>query len=111
MFWEQARLAEGRPHIDALEAYYLCVMLGFRGQYLGKPQDLQQWRQRVQARLVAELTRLKKRDELRSRPLNPNRKPLTGYRIFDRMRAALVVLAALATLAGSFALFRALLPH
>ncbi|HEX5271339.1 MAG TPA: DotU family type IV/VI secretion system protein, partial [Gemmataceae bacterium] len=30
-FWQQAALAEERPHIDALEAYYLCVMLGFRG--------------------------------------------------------------------------------
>jgi type VI secretion system protein ImpK len=32
-FWEQARRAETREGDDALEGFYLCVMLGFRGKY------------------------------------------------------------------------------
>jgi type VI secretion system protein ImpK len=31
-FWNQVRRAEARATPDALEGYYLCVMLGFRGQ-------------------------------------------------------------------------------
>ena len=29
-FWEQARLADTRPGTEALSAFFLCVMLGFR---------------------------------------------------------------------------------
>ncbi len=106
-FWEQARLAEERPHIDALEAYYLCAMLGFRGMYQGRPAELQQWRQRVQPRLVTAL-RQPWRDEPRPRLVQPTRGPLTGYRIRNRMRAAALAVAALGTLAGSFFVFRRL---
>jgi type VI secretion system protein ImpK len=31
-FWKQADIAEARQGTDALEAYYLCAMLGFRGE-------------------------------------------------------------------------------
>jgi type VI secretion system protein ImpK len=41
-FWHQARKAESRPN-DALEAYFLCVMLGFRGDYRDQPDRLQSW--------------------------------------------------------------------
>jgi type VI secretion system protein ImpK len=52
LFWEQAKIAEARSEIDALEAYYLCVMLGFRGD-LGDdpripPQDEVERQQRLQ---------------------------------------------------------------
>jgi type VI secretion system protein ImpK len=51
-FWEQARLAEKRPTTDALEAYFLCVMLGFRGE-LGEDTDrLRAWCKSVQGRLT-----------------------------------------------------------
>src|SRR5262245_39001938 len=30
-FWDQAKRAEKRPTADALEAFFLCVMLGFSG--------------------------------------------------------------------------------
>jgi type VI secretion system protein ImpK len=40
-FWEQARLAAG--HTDALEVYFLCVVLGFRGEYRNEPGKLKAW--------------------------------------------------------------------
>jgi len=43
MFWEQARRTEGRPGSDALEGYFLCVMLGFRGQLRGQTANLHEW--------------------------------------------------------------------
>ena len=42
-FWRQARLAQARPGGDALEVCYLCVMLGFRGELLDRPQQLSTW--------------------------------------------------------------------
>jgi type VI secretion system protein ImpK len=42
-FWEQARRAETRPETDALEAFYLCVMLGFRGELHEAPAKLKEW--------------------------------------------------------------------
>jgi type VI secretion system protein ImpK len=41
-FWEQARKAETRSG-DPLEVYYLCVMLGFRGDLRDDPDKLQNW--------------------------------------------------------------------
>lgn len=52
LFWEQARRAEGRPGIDALEVFFLCVMLGFRGDLVEQPQRLQEWAASVQARIA-----------------------------------------------------------
>lgn len=51
-FWEQAQRAEAQPGSDALEVYYLCVMLGFRGDYRDKPNDLQAWVERVQPQII-----------------------------------------------------------
>lgn len=50
-FWEQARIAEVRGSPDALEAYYLCIMLGFRGEMLNRPERLQGWVQAARTRL------------------------------------------------------------
>ena len=47
-FWEQAQKAEAQPGSDALEVYYLCVMLGFRG----KPNDLYSWVERVRPQIT-----------------------------------------------------------
>jgi type IV/VI secretion system ImpK/VasF family protein len=54
-FWEQADLAEARPETDALEGYYLCVMLGFRGAKQDNPDDLREWRERVEPRILEAL--------------------------------------------------------
>jgi type VI secretion system protein ImpK len=50
MFWFQAELAEA-VGADALEVFYLCVMLGFRGEGEKKPADLDAWRDQLEARL------------------------------------------------------------
>ena len=42
-FWDQARLASGRPGVDALEVFFLCVMLGFSGELGEDPQRLAEW--------------------------------------------------------------------
>lgn len=54
-FWDQARLAESRPNSDALEVYFLCVMLGFRGEKRDQPDELQQWITITQSRLAKSL--------------------------------------------------------
>jgi type VI protein secretion system component VasF len=42
-FWEQAKKAESQPTSDALETYWLAVMLGFRGDYEDSPDKLKSW--------------------------------------------------------------------
>ncbi len=53
-FWQQARLAEQRPNADALEGYYLCVMLGFRGEMREFPDRLSAWAEPALKRIVRE---------------------------------------------------------
>src|SRR5262249_20748527 len=52
-FWEQARRAESRPGTDALEGYFLCTMLGFRGRNVGAPEQLQAWCDSVEPRITS----------------------------------------------------------
>jgi type VI secretion system protein ImpK len=42
-YWDQARLALARDSHDALEVYFLCVMLGFRGIQRTEPARLRTW--------------------------------------------------------------------
>jgi len=51
-FWEQARRAESRSSPDALEAYFLCAMLGFRGRNAGAPEQMQAWCDSVEPRIT-----------------------------------------------------------
>lgn len=50
-FWEQADWASARPTTDALEVFFLCVMLGFRGDKAEKSDDLAAWCERIKAQL------------------------------------------------------------
>ena len=43
MFWEKARRASSRTETDVLEVYYLCAMLGFRGELREDPAKLTAW--------------------------------------------------------------------
>jgi len=52
-FWEQARRAEARANPDALEMYFLCTMLGFRGNKAGAPEQLRAWCDAVEARITS----------------------------------------------------------
>lgn len=49
-FWKQARLAESQGDIDALEVFYLCVLLGFRGDKREDANGLLDWRDAVEGR-------------------------------------------------------------
>ena len=51
-FWEQARRAEARPSSDALEVFFLCVMLGFRGETRNNPERLRSWREAAEAQIA-----------------------------------------------------------
>lgn len=50
-FWEQAKLAQSRATPAALEVYYLCVTLGFRGSLSNQPEQLQSWLTAARQRL------------------------------------------------------------
>ena len=51
-FWEMARKAETRSEVDVLEALFLCVMMGFRGQLRDRPAELQDWVAATRARVT-----------------------------------------------------------
>jgi type VI secretion system protein ImpK len=69
LFWEQARRAEARPGSDALEVYFLCVMLGFRGELRDQPERLQAWVGTAQTRIA--------RSQGKELTLPPEHEPLT----------------------------------
>jgi type VI secretion system protein ImpK len=52
-FFERAQEAEGQPGSDALETYFLCVALGFRGMYADNRPGLLTWAERAYARIAA----------------------------------------------------------
>jgi type VI secretion system protein ImpK len=51
-FWEQAEAALLRPTTDALEAFFLCVQLGFRGEFRDEPDKLQAWVSSTKSRVA-----------------------------------------------------------
>lgn len=51
-FWWQARLAADRPTDDDLEVFYLCTVLGFRGEWAEDPGQLRAWLGATRDRLV-----------------------------------------------------------
>jgi type VI secretion system protein ImpK len=51
MFWEQAKRAEGRSS-DALEVFFLCVTLGFRGDLRDASAKLEEWYNATQTRII-----------------------------------------------------------
>lgn len=51
-FWEQAKIAERRPGRHALRAFFLCVMLGFRGDFRDDTAYLSAWVEAARRRLA-----------------------------------------------------------
>jgi len=51
-FWKQAQRAQSRPTRDALEVFYLCVMLGFRGELIDNPNEIISWRESVEPQIT-----------------------------------------------------------
>jgi|ERR1043165_227635 type VI secretion system protein ImpK len=51
-FWAQMKRAQTRPTQDALEVYYLCFMLGFRGDKIGKVSELNAERENAETQVM-----------------------------------------------------------
>jgi hypothetical protein len=92
LFWDQARLALNRSDKEALEVFYLALLLGFRGVHRDQPNDLQDWRDQFEGQLgIHESPSW--RDAPPAWPLPPTDvPPLTAK---ARLRTFLVVLAVL----------------
>lgn len=55
-FWDQARLAEQRAENEALRIFYLCVMLGFRGELIQANEEIRTWVERIRTRIATSNT-------------------------------------------------------
>jgi type VI secretion system protein ImpK len=100
-FWEQARLAEQQPGDEALEAFFLCALLGFRGTLAEAPAKFEEWVAAARERL-----RVLPADEtpydLEPDPV-PDVPPRRAARGFERMLAtAGIALLALIPCAAFF---------
>lgn len=51
-FWKQAELALTRPRTDALEVFFLCVLMGFRGELRDQQDELQSWISATKSRIA-----------------------------------------------------------
>ncbi len=73
-FFEKATEAASYSGTDALEVFYLCVALGFRGRLGDNPTSLKKWGEKVYGRVVAG----NKQPErfLPDEPRDPDRDPL-----------------------------------
>ncbi len=90
-FWEQAEIAEGRIGAEALEVFYLAVMLGFRGSLQDNPEELQAWFKRVKPLFLQRQTYpLPPASEIQTRVY-----PLTGA----QRKQSMILLAGLSVLA------------
>jgi type VI secretion system protein ImpK len=101
IFWEQARMAETRPDDDALEVFFLCVMLGFRGDWGREPDRLKDWIDRTRARVTRGQASPPLPTELELVPHHP---PHRGRDRFARMLVvgAVILVAALGAVLISF---------
>jgi type VI secretion system protein ImpK len=88
-FWEQAKQADARTGTDALEVFYLCVMLGFRGEFRGQGERLQSWMRATQVRI----TKGQKQEwpVPAERGVNTHVPPLRGREQLQKMVLALAV--------------------
>ena len=91
LFWEQARQAEARSDTDALEVFYLCVMLGFRGDLRDNTNALLDWREAIEERIVQGRP-VEWPDKPPERPLPETNVP--PLRARDRLRRMLLTAAA-----------------
>jgi type VI secretion system protein ImpK len=86
-FWQQARLAEHRPSADALEGFYLCVMLGFRGELRELHDRLYAWAEAAGKRIAREQNKEWTMPPELEPPINAP--PLHGW---ERLRRMVLVL-------------------
>jgi type VI secretion system protein ImpK len=96
-FWDQAERAQARS-ADALEVYFLCVMLGFRGKWRDQPAELQNWVTAVRNRLRERFDREWPGPDGLDPPLHVP--PRRGRERFQRLVVAAAVVALLAIFAA-----------
>jgi type VI secretion system protein ImpK len=90
-FWDQARLAASRPTVDALEVYFLCVMLGFSGELGEDSNRLVEWLATTRQQLS--------QARAREWPTPPAREPVTRVPpLTGRRRLRNMLLVAVAVL-------------
>lgn len=101
-FWRQATMASERKDRAALEAFYLCMLLGFRGEFREDPTDsaeqaglktqrLQEWRDRFEKELgLKEPARWDKDPPRRPEPMT-DVPPLTARHLLPWLKLALIV--------------------
>jgi type VI secretion system protein ImpK len=104
-FWEEARKAEARAEKDALEGYYLCVMLGFRGDMRDRVRELHEWRARVEAQFEAQEKWPGPAEAPRPSPDVP---PLKARQRFRRLLAAAITVLGISILVFMFWVVRGL---
>jgi type VI secretion system protein ImpK len=51
LFWDQAREAVRRSDKQAVEVFYLALLLGFRGIYRDQPREIQDWREQFETQI------------------------------------------------------------
>ena len=95
-FWFQAKLSQARPGTDALEAYHLIVMLGFRGEGPEKPETIASWC----AAAETQLARVQNQPWSGPQELQPEL-VVTPRRGRERMRTILMLLIGVAALRDS----------
>lgn len=95
----QAAKAEARQAIDAVEAFMLCIMLGFRGDWLENRDDLQAWVNANQTRIARY-----QEEQWPAPPALPVKRadvrPLRGWERFQKMRRWRSVAVLLVILVG-----------
>jgi type VI secretion system protein ImpK len=84
-FWQQVRIAEARRQADALEVYFLCAMLGFRGELHNKPDELRARRDALASQIAQARAEWQRPPEL---PAPVNVPQLLGARRKQRMLLA-----------------------
>jgi type VI secretion system protein ImpK len=99
-FWFQAKLAQARPGSDALEAYHLLVMLGFRGEGPEKPDTIDGWCNAAEQQLA----RVHNQAWSGPQELQPDM-VVTPRRGRDRLRTVAILLVGAAALLIPFATF------
>jgi type VI secretion system protein ImpK len=89
-FWEQAQNARVRAGIDALEAYFLCIMLGFRGKALEDPGILRQWTDEARRQISKDFKPFRRPPERVSSEMDP-KKRLPPRRGRDRVQRMVLI--------------------
>jgi type VI secretion system protein ImpK len=101
-FWDQARQAELRADADALEVFYLCVMLGFRGDLQYDLERLAEWKESVQGQFGQDEAETWPDAPAELPPLRTNVPALRGRERLRWVLLAFAVVAGLSIMAVTF---------